>query len=116
MPKFITHTTAGNQSLINITDKLYHKNSLLLSGFYKHFFIATLSQQKHVLKLEEKKTVCPEAIQMGGNMFKYLVGAQRSLTEAATLSSPDSDDYQTQDKAKPDENNNPIPKACILLT
>ena len=33
----------------------------------------------------------------------YLVQAQSSSTEAATLSSPDSDDDQTQDRAEPDE-------------
>ena len=36
-----------------------------------------------------------------GNMLKYLVRAQPSSTEAATLSSPDDD--QTQDRAEPDE-------------
>ena len=36
-------------------------------------------------------------------MLKYFVRAQPSSTEAATLSSPDSDDDQTQDRAEPDE-------------
>ena len=35
--------------------------------------------------------------------LKYLVRAQPSSTEAATLSSPDSDDDQTQDRAELDE-------------
>ena len=35
-------------------------------------------------------------------MLNYLVRAQPSSTEAATLSSPDSDDNQTQDRAEPE--------------
>ena len=46
-------------------------------------------------------------------MFKYLVLAQPSLTEVAMLSSPDSDDDLTQDRAEPDENNNPIPNSSF---
>ena len=36
-------------------------------------------------------------------MLKYHVRAQPSLTQAATLSSPNSEDDQTQDRVEPDE-------------
>ena len=38
------HTTAGNHSLICITEKLYRKISFSVSGLSKRFFIATSSQ------------------------------------------------------------------------
>ena len=118
-PKFITHTTAGNHSLICIIEKLYRKNSLSVSGLSNYrknslsvsdlskwfFFIATSSQQKHVRRLggKKRKKIILKPSSWDGNMLKYLVRAQPSSTKAATLSSPDLDEDQTQDRAEPDE-------------
>ena len=44
----------------------------------------------------------PKPSSRDGNMLNYLVRAQPSSTEAATLSSPDSDDNQTQDRDEPE--------------
>ena len=52
---------------------------------------------------KERKLSDPKLSSQDGNMLKYLVRAQPSSTEAATLSSPDSDDDQTQDRAELDE-------------
>ena len=52
---------------------------------------------------KERKLSDPKPSSQDGNMLKYLVRAQPSSTEVATLSSPDSDDDQTQDRAEPDE-------------
>ena len=59
-PKFITHMTAGNHSLICIIEKLYRKISLSVSGLSKRFF----DQQKNVRRLGKKikKIICPEAV------------------------------------------------------
>ena len=76
-----------------------------VSGLSKRFFIATSSQQKYVRRLgkkKRKKLSAPKPSSRDGNML-YFVRAQPSSTEAATLSSPDSDDDQTQDRAEPDE-------------
>ena len=43
-------------------------------------------------KKKERKLSDPKPSSRDGNMLKYLVRAQPSSTEAATLSSPDSDD------------------------
>ena len=58
---------------------------------------------------EKRKLSTPKTSSRDGNMLKYLVRAQPSSTEAATLSFPDSDDDQTPNRAEPD-NNNPTPK------
>ena len=52
---------------------------------------------------KERKLSDPKPSSRDGNMLKYLVQAQPSPTEAAMLSSPDSDDDQTQDRAEVDE-------------
>ena len=52
-------------------------------------------------KKKERKLSDPKPSSRDGYMLKYLVRA--SSTEAATLSSPDSDDDQTQDRAELDE-------------
>ena len=55
-PKFIMHTTAGNHSLICIIEKLYHKNSLSVSGLSKRFFLSLLRVSKNMsADLEKKK-------------------------------------------------------------
>ena len=54
-------------------------------------------------KKKERKLFDLKPSSRDGNMLKYFVRAQPSSTEAATLSSPDSDDDQTQDRAEPDE-------------
>ena len=54
-------------------------------------------------KKKRKKIIPPKPSSRDGNMLKYLFQAQPSSTEAATLSSPDSDDDQTQDRAEPHE-------------
>ena len=52
----------------------------------------------------EKRTLSASKVSSrDGNRLKYLVRAQPGSTEAATLSSPDSDYDQTQDRAEPDE-------------
>ena len=105
-PKFITHMTAGNHSLICIIEKLYCKNSLSVSGLSKHFFYRYLESAKTcppTQKKKKRKLSAPKPSSRDGNMLKYLVRAQPSSTEAATLSSPDWDDNQTQDRAEPNE-------------
>ena len=52
---------------------------------------------------KERKLSDPKPSSRDGNMLKYLVQAQPSSTEAATLTSLDSDDDQTQDRAELDE-------------
>ena len=52
---------------------------------------------------DSEKIVRPQLSNQDGNMLKYLVWAQPSSNEATTLSSPDSDDDQTQDRAEPNE-------------
>ena len=52
---------------------------------------------------KKRKLSDPKPSSQDGNMLKNLVRAQPSLTEAATFSSPDSDDDQTQDRAEFDE-------------
>ena len=54
-------------------------------------------------KKKERKLSDPKPSSRDGNMLKYYVRAKPSSTEAAMLSSPDSDDNQTQDRAEPDE-------------
>ena len=99
-PKFITHTTAGNHSLICITEKPYRKISLSVSGLSKRFFDRYLESAKKkcppTRKKKERKLSATKPSIRDGNMLKYLVRAQPSSTEAATLSSPDSDDDQTR--------------------
>ena len=92
-PKFITHTNAGNHSLICIIEKLYRKNSVGL--WFKCLFDRYLESAKTcppTRKKKERKLSDPKPSSRDGNMLKYLVRAQPSSTEAATLSSPDSDD------------------------
>ena len=97
-PKFITHTTAGNHSLICITEKLYHKISLSVSGLSKGFFDRYRESTKKKKKCPptRKKNERNLSARRDGNMLKFLVRAQPSSTEAAKLSSPDSDDDQTR--------------------
>ena len=89
-PKFITHTTAGNHSLICIIGKLYRKKSLSVSGLSKRLFDRYLESAKTcppARKKKERKLSDPKLSSRDGNMLKYLVRAQPSSTEAATLSS-----------------------------
>ena len=102
-PKLITHTTAGNQSLICIIKKLYRKNSLLVSGLSKSFLSVPWVSKNMSDDSEKRKLSAPKPSNRDGNTLKYLVRAQPSLTQAATLSSPDSEDDQTQDPVEPDE-------------
>ena len=104
-PKFITHTTTGNQSLICIIEKLYRKNSLSVSSLSKRFFYRYLKSAKTcpLTWKKKRKLSTPKPSSQEGNMLKYLVRAQPSSTEVAMLSFPDSDDDLTQDRAEPDE-------------
>ena len=52
---------------------------------------------------EKRKLSAPKPSSRDSNRFKYLVQAQPNSTGVATLSSPGSDDDQTQDQNKPDE-------------
>ena len=52
---------------------------------------------------KERKLSDPKPSSRDGNMLKQLVRGQPSSTESATLSSPDLDDDQTQDRAELDE-------------
>ena len=116
-PKFITHTTAGNHSLICITEKLYRKISLSVSGLSKRFFDRYLKSAKKkcppTRKKKERKLSAPSS--RDGNILKYLVRAQPSSTEAATLSSPDSDDDQTRPNWWITIPWRPYSAVCILL-
>ena len=72
-PKFITHTTAGNHSLICIIGKLYRKNSLSVSGLSKRLFDRYLESAKHVRRLgkkKRKKIIRLEAVQSGWQHVK----------------------------------------------
>ena len=104
-PKFITHTTAGNHSLICIIGKLYRKKLLSVSGLSKRLFDRYLESAKTCppTRKRKKENYPTRSRPVGMATLKYLVRAQPSLTEAATLSSPDSDDDQTQDRAELDE-------------
>ena len=105
-PKFITHTTAGNHSLICIIGKLYRKKSLSVSGLSKRLFDRYRESAKTcppTRKKKDRKLSDQKPSSRDGNMLKYLVRAQPSSTEAATLSSPDSDDDQTQERAELEE-------------
>ena len=91
--------TAGNHSLICITEKLYRKISFSVSGLSKRFLDRYLESAKKMSadsEKERKKIIRPKPSSRDGNMLKYHVRAQPSSTEAATLSSPDSDDDQTR--------------------
>ena len=57
--------TAGNHSLICITEKLYRKISFSVSGLSKRFFDRYLeSAKKNVRRLgKRKKIIRPEAVQ-----------------------------------------------------
>ena len=70
-PKFITHTTAGNQSLICITEKLYRKISFSVSGLSKRFFDRYLeSAKKNVRQLGKRKKIStPKPSSQDGNML-----------------------------------------------
>ena len=103
-PKFITHTTTGNHSLICIIEKLYGKNPLSVSGLIKHFFLSQTQVSKNMSADSEKRKLSAlKPSSRDGNRFKYLVRAQPNSTEPATLSSPGSDDDQIQDQNEPDE-------------
>ena len=54
-PKFITHTNAGNHSLICIIEKLYRKNSLSVSGLSKRLFDRYLESAKTCPPTRKKK-------------------------------------------------------------
>ena len=54
-PKFITHKTAGNHSLICIIEKLYRKNLLSVSGLSKRFFDRYLESAKICPPTRKKK-------------------------------------------------------------
>ena len=72
-PKFITHTNAGNHSLICIIEKLYRKNSLSVSGLSKRLFDRYLESAKTcppTRKKKRKKIIRPEAVQSGWQHVK----------------------------------------------
>ena len=84
--------------------KLYRKKSLSVSGLRKRLFDRYLvSKNMSANSKKERKLSDPKPSSRDGNMLKYLVRAQPSSTEAATLSFPDSDNDQTQDRAELDE-------------
>ena len=72
-PKFITHMTAGNHSLICIIGKLYRKNSLSVSVLSKRLFDRYPRVSKNMSADSEKKRkkiIRPEAVQSGWQHVK----------------------------------------------
>ena len=82
-PKFITHTTAGNHSLICITEKLYRKISLSVSGLSKRFFDREVLSAKKKMSAdsekERKKIIRPEAVQSGWQHVKVSCSSTTQL-------------------------------------
>ena len=87
-PKFITHTTTGNHSLICITEKLYRKISFSVSGLSKRFFDRYLESAKKKKKKkkmsadsekERKKIIRPEAVQSGWQHVKVSCSSTTQL-------------------------------------
>ena len=81
-PKFITHTTAGNHSLICINEKFYHKISLSVSGLSKRFFDRYLESAKKMSadsEKERKKIIRSEAVQLGWQHVKVSCSSTTQL-------------------------------------
>ena len=76
--KFITHTTAGNHSLICIIEKLYRKNSLSVSVLSKRFFYRYLKSAKTCPR-REKKIIRPKAVQSGWQHVKVSYSSTTQL-------------------------------------
>ena len=82
VPKFITHTNAGNHSLICIIEKLYRKNSLSVSGLSKRLFDRYLESAKTcppTRKKKRKKIIRPEAVQSGWQHVKVSCSSTTQL-------------------------------------
>ena len=81
-PKFITHTNAGNHSLICIIEKLYRKNSLSVSGLSKRLFDRYLESAKTcppTRKKKRKKIIRAEAVQSGWQHVKVSCSSTTQL-------------------------------------
>ena len=81
-PKFISHMTAGNHSLICIIGKLYRKKSLSVSGLSKRLFDRYLESAKTcppTRKKKKKKIIRPEAVQSGWQHVKVSCSSTTQL-------------------------------------
>ena len=81
-PKFITHMTTGNQSLICIIEKLYRKNSLSVSSLSKRSFLSLPRVSKNMSANSEKKKkkiIHPEAVQLGWQHVKVSCSSTTQL-------------------------------------
>ena len=80
-----------------------HFETMGLFWFFDRYLESAKTCPPTRKKKKERKLSDPKPSSRDGNKLKYFVRAQPSSTEAATLSSPDSYDDQTQDRAEPDE-------------
>ena len=71
-PKFVTHTTAGNHSLICIIEKLYRKSSLSVSSLSKRFLLPPRVSKNMSADSEKikEKIIRPKAVQSGWQHVK----------------------------------------------
>ena len=80
-PKFITHTTAGNHSLICIIEKLYRKSSLSVCSLSKRFLSlprVSKNMSAHSEKIKEK-IIRPKAVQSGWQHVKLSCSSTTQL-------------------------------------
>ena len=80
-PKFITHRTAGNHSLICIIEKLYRKSSLSVSSLSKRF-LSLPRVSKNMSADSEKikeKIIRPKAVQSGWQHVKLSCSSTTQL-------------------------------------
>ena len=115
-PKFITHTTAGNHSLICITEKLYRKISFSVSGLSKRFFDHYLESAKKKMSAdsekERKKIIRPEAVQSGWQHVKVSCSSTTQLDWSGHALLPWFG-WRSNTTELPDEY--PYSAVCILL-
>ena len=72
--------TAGNHLLICIIEKLYHKNSLSVSGLRKRFLsLPRVSKNMSADSEIKKKIIRPEAIQSGWQHVKVSCSSTTQL-------------------------------------
>ena len=113
-PKFITLTTAGNHSLICITEKLYRKISFSVSGLSKRFFDRYLeTAKKNVRRLgKRKKIIRPKAVQSGWQHVKVSCSSTTQLDWSGHALLPWFG-WRSNTTELPDEY--PYSAVCILL-
>ena len=80
-PKFITHRTAGNHSLICIIEKLYRKSSLSVSSLSKRFLSQPRVSKNMSADLEKikEKIIRPKAVQSGWQHVKLSCSSTTQL-------------------------------------